>query len=136
VPDDVLALPWLRPIYDEPEFVVRNVWRQFGGWWDGNPARLKPASDATVAAEVAALAGGPGVLADSARRAADAGELRLACQLAEWAVQSAPDDAEAHAARADVYGERRRREASLMAKGVFGQAERESRVQAEGPGTG
>ena len=42
VPADTLAKPYLRPLYDEPEFVVRNVWRQFGGWWDGAASRLKP----------------------------------------------------------------------------------------------
>ena len=35
VPDEALALPYLRPLYDEPEFVIRNIWRLFGGWWDG-----------------------------------------------------------------------------------------------------
>ena len=58
VPDDVLAKPYLRPLYDEPEFVVRNIWRQFGGWWDGAPSRLKPAPDAALAIELAELAGG------------------------------------------------------------------------------
>ena len=43
VPDDLLAKPYLRPVYDEPEFVVRNIWRLYGGWYDGNPAHLKPA---------------------------------------------------------------------------------------------
>ncbi|HSB85718.1 MAG TPA: MBL fold metallo-hydrolase, partial [Ilumatobacteraceae bacterium] len=32
VPADTLAKPYLRPLYDEPEFVIRNVWRQYGGW--------------------------------------------------------------------------------------------------------
>ncbi|HMU81622.1 MAG TPA: alkyl sulfatase dimerization domain-containing protein, partial [Microthrixaceae bacterium] len=57
VPDELAGLPWLRPIYDEPEFVVHNIWRLYGGWYDGNPARLKPAPDAAVAAELATLAG-------------------------------------------------------------------------------
>ena len=57
VPPATLELPYLRPLYDEPEFVIRNIWRLFGGWWDGNPARLKPPSDAAIGAEVAALAG-------------------------------------------------------------------------------
>ncbi len=57
-PPGLLEKPYLRPVYDEPEFVVRNLWRQYGGWWDGNPARLKPAPDAAVAEEVVALAGG------------------------------------------------------------------------------
>ena len=45
VPEHLRDRPWLAPQYDEPEFVVRNVYRQFGGWWDGNAANLKPARD-------------------------------------------------------------------------------------------
>ncbi len=56
-PAALLDRPYLRPVYDEPEFVVRNLVRQLAGWWDGNPARLKPPRDAALAAEVAGLAG-------------------------------------------------------------------------------
>ncbi len=126
VPAETLAKPYLRPLYDEPEFVVRNIWRLYGGWWDGNPARLKPASDSAVAAEVAALAGGPGALTDRAAALADAGDLRLACQLVEWAVQAAPQDDHVHGTRARIYELRRRSEPSLMAKGIFGAAARDS----------
>ena len=35
-PPALLERPYLRPIYDEPEFVVRNLWRLYGGWYDGN----------------------------------------------------------------------------------------------------
>ena len=51
-------LPYMRPLYDEPEFVIRNVWRRYGGWWDADPANLKPAPRAALAAELASLAGG------------------------------------------------------------------------------
>ena len=53
---------------------MRNVWRLYGGWYDGNPARLKPPPAAALAAEVAALAGGAGRLADRALALADAGD--------------------------------------------------------------
>jgi alkyl sulfatase BDS1-like metallo-beta-lactamase superfamily hydrolase len=126
VPDHLLDRPYLRPVYDEPEFVVRNVWRQFGGWYDGNPARLKPPPDAELAAEVALLAGGPDALATRAlalaEAATDADGLRTACQLAEWAVQAAPGDAAALDAVRQVYDRRRRVESSLMAKGIYGEA--------------
>src|SRR3546814_13348953 len=59
-PAHLLEKPYLKPVYDEPEFVVRNLWRLYGGWYDGNPAHLKPAADAVLAAEIAALAGGAG----------------------------------------------------------------------------
>jgi alkyl sulfatase BDS1-like metallo-beta-lactamase superfamily hydrolase len=129
VPPDLAGLPYLQPVYDEPEFVVRNVWRRYGGWYEGNPARLKPPADAAVAAEVARLAGGAAALAGRAREVAGTGDLRLACQLVEWAAAAAPQDADVHEARADIYRERRDAERSLMAKGIFGAAERESRSQ-------
>ncbi len=66
VPAALEARPYLRPVYDEPEFIVHTVWRQYGGWWDGNPATLKPAPERALATELAALAGGPRVLADRA----------------------------------------------------------------------
>ncbi len=41
-PAQLMDRPYLKPVYDEPEFIVRNVWRLYGGWWDGNPASLSP----------------------------------------------------------------------------------------------
>lgn len=126
IDDDLAGRPWLMPVYDEPEFVVRNVWRYYGGWYDGNPARLKPPRDATIGTEMARLAGGTDVLVARARELAGSGDLALACHLVELAINAAPDDAEAHGARADIYQERRQRELSLMAKGIYGHAARTS----------
>ena len=109
--------------------MVRNVWRLYGGWYDGNPANLKPAPEAALAAELAALAGGAARLADRARALADAGELRLAGHLAELAALAAPDDAGVHAARAEVFERRVAAEASVMSKGIFAWAASESRRQ-------
>jgi len=131
VPDDTLAKPYLRPLYDEPEFVVRGIWRQFGGWWDGAASRLKPAPDARVGAELAALAGGAEVLLRRAEALAADGELRLACHLADLAGWAAPDDPAIHAGRSAVYIARRKAEPSLMAKGIFAAAARESQIVVE-----
>jgi glyoxylase-like metal-dependent hydrolase (beta-lactamase superfamily II) len=131
VPDDELAKPYLRPLYDEPEFVVRGIWRQFGGWWDGAPSRLKPSPDAVLAAEVADLAGGAGVLIERAMQLSEVGDFRLACHLADMAGWAAPDDAGIHAQRAVVYFARRKSESSLMAKGIFAGAARESEAVAQ-----
>jgi alkyl sulfatase BDS1-like metallo-beta-lactamase superfamily hydrolase len=127
-PADLLEKPYLRPVYDEPEFVVRNVWRLFGGWYDGNPANLKPAPDAVLANELATLAGGPDRLAARARELVDEGDLRLAGHLAEMAALAAPEDTAIHAVRAEVFERRVAAEASTMAKGVFSWAARESRT--------
>jgi len=128
VDPDLMAKPYLRPLYDEPEFVVRNVWRQFGGWWDGAPSRLKPSPDEVLARELASLSGGADRLAERAAELAAAGDFRLASHLADLAAWAAPDDAGVHGARAEVYSARRKAESSLMAKGIFAGAIRESRT--------
>jgi alkyl sulfatase BDS1-like metallo-beta-lactamase superfamily hydrolase len=125
-PDALLARPYLRPIYDEPEFVVRNIWRLYGGWYDGDPSHLKPAPAVALAAELASLAGGAGRLAERAREVAATGDLRLAGHLAELAAQAAPDDKGVHAVRAEVFGARAKEEASTMSKGIFSWAQHES----------
>ena len=129
LPRTLTDRPYLRALYDEPEFVVRNVWRLYGGWYDGNPARLKPAPDAALAAEVADLAGGVDALVARAVERAAQGDLRLACHLVEMATLAAPDHVGAHGARAEIYRERRTRETSLMAKGIYGHAAGESEAK-------
>jgi alkyl sulfatase BDS1-like metallo-beta-lactamase superfamily hydrolase len=121
--------PFLQPVYDEPEFIVRNVWRLYGGWWDGNPATLKPAPERRLAREIAELAGGAGRLAERARELANVGTddaLRLAGHLAELAWLSAPDDPATQGARHDVFTQRAEHATSTMAKGVFNWAAREA----------
>jgi alkyl sulfatase BDS1-like metallo-beta-lactamase superfamily hydrolase len=115
-------------VYDEPEFIVRNVWRYYGGWYDGNPARLKPPPDAALAQQLAELAGGAENLVTRARQLAEADELRLACALIELATRADPASRSSHAARADIYRLRRDAELSVMSKGIYGFAERESRT--------
>ncbi len=141
-PDHLVDRPYLRPVYDEPEFVVRNVWRLYGGWWDGNPASLKPAPEAVLAAELAALAGGAGVFADRALALAGspaegpdgAVSLRLAGHLAELAALAAPSDEGVHRVRAEVFARLSEAATSTMAKGVFTWTARESERQAGAPG--
>ncbi len=128
LPPGTLDKPWLAPTYDEPEFVVQNIWRLYGGWYDGNPAHLKPAPEQRLAAELADLCGGALPLA---KRAAELQEEdpRLACHLVELAALSAPDDSAIHEIRSEVYRHRRGTETSLMAKGIFGSAANESKAR-------
>ncbi len=136
-PTELEERPYLRPVYDEPEFVVHTVWRQYGGWWDGNPATLKPASERALATELASLAGGPGVLADRALELlalanetdvfTEADEaLRLAGHLAESAWLAKPSDSAVQLARQQVFAARAQRATSTMARGVFNWASQES----------
>lgn len=129
-PPALLAKPWLRPRYDDPEFVVRAIWHLYGGWFDGNPAQLKPAPAAALAGELAALAGGAGRLAERAAALAEAGQTRLAAHLAEFASGAAPDDAAIQAVRARVLEECMAQETSLMGKAFLGVYQREAKARA------
>ncbi|NLH65781.1 MAG: MBL fold metallo-hydrolase, partial [Candidatus Microthrix parvicella] len=122
----VLEKPYLTPTYDEPEFVVRNIWRRFGGWWDGNAASLKPPTRAAVGVELLALAGGAAPVVERAKALAGEGDFRLACELVELVSRALPDDADVHEVRAELYLGRRDRELSLMSKGIFAAAARSS----------
>jgi alkyl sulfatase BDS1-like metallo-beta-lactamase superfamily hydrolase len=147
VPPGLASRPYLQPVYDEPEFIVRTVWRRYGGWWDGNPATLKPARERALAAEIARLAGGAAALAARAVELAGqatAGEdsgrapqgaagdqaaeenLRLAGHLAELAWLADPTDPQAREAKRQVFTLRMDRATSTMAKGVFRWAAREA----------
>jgi alkyl sulfatase BDS1-like metallo-beta-lactamase superfamily hydrolase len=124
--------PYLQAVYDEPEFVVRNVWRLYGGWWDGVPAHLKPAPEAALGREVAGLAGGVDALVARARALAAGGDLVLASHLVDWAVAAAPADRAAHAVRAEIYDARARAAAALMTRGIFAAVARESAEKSAG----
>lgn len=129
---ELLRRPYLRPSYDEPEFIVRNVWRMYGGWYDGDPSSVKPAPRADLATEIADLAGGSRRLAARALALADEGRLPLAGHLAELAALSAPEDSEVHDARSRVFGQLEKGAPSFMARGIYAWAAAESRAKADG----
>ena len=131
VDQEMIALPWLIPVYDEPEFVVHNIWRMYGGWWDADPSSLKPSPAKDLADEVVSLVGGEDTLADRARTLAEEGDFRLACHLIEFAATAATHNLNVHGIRAEIYRARRREESSLMSKGVFAAAMRESEAIVE-----
>lgn len=125
-------LPWIQNNYDDPEFVVRAICRLYGGWWDGDPARLKPARDAELAEEIAHAAGGAAKLADRAESLAKEGRMRLACHFAEFAAMAAPDDRAVQSVRARLYRARVEEERGQMAKGVFRDAAQDAERRAAG----
>jgi len=112
------ASPWLQPVYDEAEFIVRNVIRYYGGWWSGRPSELKPAPRAAVAGEVVRLAGGAAALLARAGAVA-ATDLPLACHLADYALEAQPDDPQVRRMVAALYEQRAAAETSLMARNLF-----------------
>lgn len=127
-PDAELATrPYLQANYDHPKFIVRNLLRLWGGWWNGNAADLLPATHEAQAAEIAALAGGVDALVARGRALLDAGDLTLAQHLAEWATRAAADHRAAQELKRDVYERRLGSESALMAQGIYRAAMNDAR---------
>lgn len=126
---------YLQPTYDEPEFVVRNAWRLYGGWYDGDPSSLLPVRRSVFGEYVAELAGGAEALAERARKELDGGDERLAARLIQLAVDADPESRAVHAIRAAVFSELQTRATSTMSKGVYAWAASESEAAGQGRDT-
>ncbi|MDX2166074.1 MAG: alkyl sulfatase dimerization domain-containing protein [Deltaproteobacteria bacterium] len=127
-PDPELSTrPYLQANYDHPKFIVRNLLRLWGGWWNGNAADLLPATHAVQAGEIAALAGGVDKLIARGRALLEQGDSVLAAHLAEWATRAVPEDAAAQALKRDVYARRLSEESALMAQGIYRAAMNDAR---------
>jgi glyoxylase-like metal-dependent hydrolase (beta-lactamase superfamily II) len=127
-PDPELSTrPFLKANYDHPKFIVRNLLRLWGGWWNGNAADLLPAPWNAQAREIAEIAGGVQKLVERGRAKLAAGESALASHLAEWATRAAPKDVGAQELKRDVYARRLQEEPSLMAQGIYRAAMNDAR---------
>lgn len=131
VPARYLAKPYLVAKYDDPEFLVRAIYHFYAGWFDGDPAHLKPAKRAELASEIAQLAGGADKLAARATALAESGRMRVAAHLVEFAGAAAPEDKSIQAIRARVLQACIDRESSLMGKAFFAVYQREAAQRAK-----
>lgn len=121
LPTELMQRPYLRPIYDDVRFLIRMIWRRYGGWWDGEYDNLLPASKAELAATWLDLAGGlETVLARAEAELAERPE--IASHLVESAYHAAPDDPRVHEVRARIYRARSAQQSSSMARNIFNHA--------------
>jgi alkyl sulfatase BDS1-like metallo-beta-lactamase superfamily hydrolase len=132
VPAKYLAKPYLVAKYDDPEFLVRGIYHLYAGWFDGNPAHLKPARNSDLASELARLAGGADRLVERAVALAEEGHTRVAAHLAEFASDAAPQDKRIQSLRAAVLQTCVDRESSLMGKAFFAVYQREAEKRSKG----
>lgn len=119
LPEKFADKPYLRPTYDEPEFVVRNAWRLYGGWYDGDPSNLKPVRRDTFATAIAELSGGVDRLVERARTELTDGDERLAAKLVQIAADADPQNLEIQQARAEIFTALSKSATSTMTKGVY-----------------
>jgi len=131
-PAELAAKPWLQPVYGHPQFIIHGVWRQYGGWWDGNPANFFPAQTQAQAEEIVRVAGADALL-NRAQQLAESGDLPLACHLVDWVRRAEPDNAKAWQLWADLFERRASGERNMMARNTFRVAVREAETHLKGP---
>ena len=122
VPAHLADRPYLQAVYDHPQFLIRNVWRRYGGWWDGEPDNLLPSPRAQQATEWVELAGGVDRVLARAQEVLATGDARLACHLVEFAALAAPENADVWNVRATVYAAHSAQHTSSMARNLLGHA--------------
>ena len=117
-----MAADVLRPVYDDPYFLVRMGWRRYGGWWDGEFDTLLPAPKADQGREWIALCGGVGSVLERASSLSSKGSHALACHLAEMAYHAEPESDEVHRVRTEVYRANSQDQTSSMARNILNHA--------------
>jgi alkyl sulfatase BDS1-like metallo-beta-lactamase superfamily hydrolase len=131
-PEDLLAKPYLLPKYDDPAFVVRSIWHLYAGWFDANPAHLKPVPDQALGTEIVAIAGGVEALTRRAEALLGLGQPRLAAHLIEFAAAADPQSLPVHQVRAAIYAACGELETSLIGKAILAVSRRESEKRLTG----
>ena len=84
--------PHLESNYGSPDYVVRDLAREHGGWWTSkNPTDLHPAHpDDAAAAVLAAI--DPAAIVEAAQRHAEQGEWQLALHVVDLVAMAPGDD--------------------------------------------
>jgi alkyl sulfatase BDS1-like metallo-beta-lactamase superfamily hydrolase len=122
IPNKLMEYPWLRPIYDDPQFLIRMVWRRYGGWWDGEYDRLLPSTRKEEAAIWVQLSGGIENIIAKALENSVNGNHKIAAHLIETAFHADNDNKDMHKARADIYKKFALNQSSSMGRNILNHA--------------
>ncbi len=122
IPDELIKLPWLRPVYDDPEFLIRMIWRRYGGWWDGEYDRLLPAKRSEESKVWMELVGGIEIVIDKALEMSSQGKDKIAAHLIETAFYADETNESVHKARQAIYENFSIKQDSSMARNILNHA--------------
>jgi len=82
-PGELFNVPWMKPLYGSPDYIVRDIFRAETGWWDRNPTHLHPAHPDWAASAVRSALSDPGRILDRARSLASEGQTQLALHVVD-----------------------------------------------------
>ena len=98
-PGDLFDQPYLSPNYGSPDYVVRDICREHGGWWTSkNPTDLHPAApDDAATAILGAI--DPTAVVTAAKQHFDTGDYQLALHVVDLVAMAPGDEPVLQAAR-------------------------------------
>lgn len=99
-PSELFDQPWMRPTYGDPDYIVRDLYREENGWWDRNPTTLHPAPPTDAADAVRSAIADPALVLTRARELATAGDTQLALHVIDLLALGTGDEPEVVEARA------------------------------------
>lgn len=121
-PGDRFDHPYLAPNYGSPEYVVRDLCREHGGWWTTkNPTDLHPAAPDAVATAILGAVDPSHVVA-LAQQHFDAGEYQLALHVVDLVAMAPGDDAvlvEARSLKADCCDKLARQTEPFVSRSLY-----------------
>ncbi len=102
LPAELESNPWLAEFYGSVEWLVRGIYADRLGWFDGNAAGLFPLSSRDRAARLLPLLGERSGVIAKAQQALAVGDYRWAAELADLILALKPADQEARILKADA----------------------------------
>jgi alkyl sulfatase BDS1-like metallo-beta-lactamase superfamily hydrolase len=94
--------PWLGEFYGSVKQIVRQVYANAFGWWEGDPTFIDPLPRPVRSGRyVEAMGGRDAVVANASRAHAD-GDFRWVAEILSHLLRIAPDDCEARRMKADA----------------------------------
>ncbi len=122
IPFKLMEYSWLKPIYDDPKFLIRMIWRRYGGWWDGEYDRLLPSSRENEAAAWVDLSGGIGRIISKALEYSAKNQHEIAAHLIETAYHADRKNEDMHKARSEIYKKFSVTQPSSMGRNILNHA--------------
>lgn len=137
LPDDLVGLPYLKPLYGRVAWAVNGIYRQYTGWYDREPSQLNPGPRQGLFRELLTAAGGVGPLLARAQAAFDAGQAQLALELSDVLLAAETVPPAVHLLRAEVLERLATESESPVEVNIYrGAAQQERQTAAVQAGTG
>ena len=121
-PAELFDVPWMKPTYGDPSYIVRDIYRSENGWWNRNPTTLHPEAPEVVGQAIAAAITDKAAVIASAQALADAGRWQLALHVIDLlatASGDAPEIAQARQLKAQWLRERGKQVASYVSRNLY-----------------